>query len=151
MKILSQNRKAYHDYEIEETYEAGIVLTGTEVKSCKNGQVNLKDSHIRISNGEAFLLNAHISPYEQGNYTNHEPTRTRKLLLHKREINKLAGKSQEKGLALIPLKIYLVKNRIKVEIALAKGKKSHDKRDEIRKKDMEKEFSRDFKNSFKIR
>ncbi|MCA1932284.1 MAG: SsrA-binding protein SmpB [Calditerrivibrio sp.] len=151
MKILSQNRKAYHDYEIEETYEAGIVLTGTEVKSCKNGQVNLKDSHIRISNGEAFLLNAHISPYEQGNYTNHEPTRTRKLLLHKREINKLAGKSQEKGLALIPLKIYLVKNRIKVEIALAKGRKSHDKRDEIRKKDMEKEFSRDFKNSFKIR
>lgn len=151
MKILSQNRKAYHDYEIEETYEAGIVLTGTEVKSCKNGQVNLKDSYIRIANGEAFLLNAHISPYEQGNYTNHEPTRTRKLLLHKREINKLAGKSQEKGLALIPLKIYIVKNRIKVEIALAKGRKSHDKRDEIRKKDMEKEFSRDFKNRFKIR
>lgn len=151
MKILTQNRKAYHDYEILETYEAGIVLTGTEVKSCKNGQVNLKDSHIRIVNGEAFLLNAHISPYEQGNYTNHEPTRTRKLLLHKREINKLAGKVQEKGLTLVPLKMYLKKNRIKLEIALAKGKKVHDKRDEIRKKDLEKEFSRDFKNSYKVR
>ncbi len=151
MKILTQNRKAYHDYEILETYEAGIVLTGTEVKSCKNGQVNLKDSHIRIANGEAFLLNAHISPYEQGNYTNHEPTRTRKLLLHKREINKLAGKVQEKGLTLVPLKMYLKKNRIKLEIALAKGKKVHDKRDEIRKKDLEKEFSRDFKNSYKVR
>lgn len=151
MKVLTQNRKAYHDYEILETYEAGIVLTGTEVKSCKNGQVNLKDSHIRVVNGEAFLLNAHISPYEQGNYTNHEPTRTRKLLLHKREINKLAGKVQEKGLTLVPLKMYLKKNRIKLEIALAKGKKVHDKRDEIRKKDLEKEFSRDFKNSYKVR
>jgi len=151
MKVLTQNRKAYHDYEILETYEAGIVLQGTEVKSCKNGQVNLKDSHIRIVNGEAFLLNAHISPYEQGNYTNHEPTRTRKLLLHKREINKLAGKVQEKGLTLVPLKMYLKKNRVKLEIALAKGKKTHDKRDEIKKKDLEKEFSRDFKNSYKIR
>ncbi|MGB9730590.1 MULTISPECIES: SsrA-binding protein SmpB [Calditerrivibrio] len=151
MKVLTQNRKAYHDYEILETYEAGIVLQGTEVKSCKNGQVNLKDSHIRIVNGEAFLLNAHISPYEQGNYTNHEPTRTRKLLLNKREINKLAGKVQEKGLTLVPLKMYLKKNRVKLEIALAKGKKTHDKRDEIKKKDLEKEFSRDFKNSYKIR
>ncbi|ADR18289.1 SsrA-binding protein SmpB [Calditerrivibrio nitroreducens] len=151
MKVLTQNRKAYHDYEILETYEVGIVLQGTEVKSCKNGQVNLKDSHIRIVNGEAFLLNAHISPYEQGNYTNHEPTRTRKLLLHKREINKLAGKVQEKGLTLVPLKMYLKKNRVKLEIALAKGKKTHDKRDEIKKKDLEKEFSRDFKNSYKIR
>jgi len=151
MKVLTQNRKAYHDYEILETYEVGIVLTGTEVKSCKNGQVNLKDSHIRIVNGEAFLLNAHISPYEQGNYTNHEPTRTRKLLLHKKEINKLAGKVQEKGLTLVPLKMYLKKNRVKLEIALAKGRKVHDKRDEIRRKDLEKEYSRDIKNSFRVR
>jgi SsrA-binding protein len=151
MKVLTQNRKAYHDYEILETYEVGIVITGTEVKSCKNGQVNLKDSHIRIVNGEAFLLNAHISPYEQGNYTNHEPTRTRKLLLHKKEINKLAGKVQEKGLTLVPLKMYLKKNRVKLEIALAKGRKVHDKRDEIRRKDLEKEYSRDIKNSFRVR
>lgn len=151
MKILAQNRKAYHDYEILETYEAGLVLTGTEVKSCKNGQINLKDSHIRIVNGEAFLLNAHISPYEQGTYTNHEPTRTRKLLLHKKEINKLAGKSQEKGLTIIPLKVYLVKNRIKLEIALAKGKKVYDKREEIRKKDLEKEYSRTIKDKFRVR
>ncbi|MCX8083734.1 MAG: SsrA-binding protein SmpB [Calditerrivibrio sp.] len=150
MKVLAQNRKALHDYEILETYEAGIVLTGTEVKSCKNGQINLKDSHVRIVNGEAFLLNAHISQYEHGNYTNHEPTRTRKLLLHKREINKLAGKSQEKGLTLVPLKVYLKKNRIKLEIALAKGRKTHDKRDEIRKKDLEKEFSREFKGKIKF-
>ncbi|MEF3255566.1 MAG: SsrA-binding protein SmpB [Deferribacterales bacterium] len=151
MKILAQNRKAYHDYEILETYEAGLVLTGTEVKSCKNGQINLKDSHIRIVNGEAFLLNSHISPYEQGTYTNHEPTRTRKLLLHKKEINKLAGKSQEKGLTIIPLKVYLVKNRIKLEIALAKGKKVYDKREEIRKKDLEKEYSRTIKDKFRVR
>jgi len=151
MKILSQNRKAYHDYEILETYEAGIALTGTEVKSCKNGQVNLRDSYIRINNGEAFLLNAHISPYEKGNYTNHEPTRTRKLLLHKREINKLAGKSQEKGLTLVPLRLYLnERGLVKVELALAKGKALYDKREDARQKDASREIEKAFKEFNKV-
>ncbi|MBZ4644188.1 MAG: SsrA-binding protein [Deferribacteres bacterium] len=151
MKILAQNKKALHDYEIIEKIEAGIVLQGTEVKSCKSGKVNLRDAFVKVKDGEAFLLNAHISHYEQGNISNHEPTRTRKLLLHKREINKLIGKSQEKGLTIVPLKFYLNKNLIKVEIALARGKKSHDKRNDIKEKDLEKEISRDFKNKFKIK
>jgi len=151
MKILAQNKKALHDYEIIEKIEAGIVLQGTEVKSCKSGKVNLRDAFVKVKDGEAFLLNAHISHYEQGNISNHEPTRTRKLLLHKREINKLIGKSQEKGLTIVPLKFYLNKNLIKVEIALARGKKSHDKRNDIKEKDLKKEISRDFKNKFKIK
>lgn len=151
MKILAQNKKARHDYDIIEQFEAGIELKGTEVKSCKAGKVNLRDAYVRIKDGEAFLLNAHISEYEQGNISNHEPTRTRKLLLHKSEINKLIGKSQEKGLTIIPLKIYLNKNLVKVEIALAKGRKSHDKRSEIREKDLKREIARDFKNKFKIK
>lgn len=151
MKILAQNKKALHDYEIIEKIEAGIVLQGTEVKSCKSGKVNLRDAFVKVKDGEAFLLNAHISHYEQGNISNHEPTRARKLLLHKREINKLIGKSQEKGLTIVPLKFYLNKNLIKVEIALARGKKSHDKRNDIKEKDLKKEISRDFKNKFKIK
>jgi SsrA-binding protein len=151
MKILAQNKKARHDYDIIEQFEAGIELKGTEVKSCKAGKVNLRDAYVRIKDGEAFLLNAHISEYEQGNISNHEPTRTRKLLLHKSEINKLIGKSQEKGLTIIPLKIYLKRNLVKVEIALVKGRKSHDKRSAIREKDLKREIARDFKNKFKIK
>jgi len=151
MKILAQNKKAFHDYEIIEKFEAGIELKGTEVKSCKSGKVNLRDSFVKVKDGEAFLLNTHISEYEKGNIANHEPTRTRKLLLHKREINRLIGKSQEKGLTIVPLKIYLKKNLVKVEIALAKGKQAHDKRNAIKEKDLKKEISRDFKNKFKIK
>ncbi|BAI81334.1 ssrA RNA (tmRNA)-binding protein [Deferribacter desulfuricans SSM1] len=151
MKVLATNKKAYHDYEILEKYEAGIVLKGTEVKSAKNGRINLRDSFIRISNGEAFLLNCHISPYEQGNIMNHDPTRTRKLLLHKREIERLAGKVQEKGLTLVPLRVYLKNNLVKVEVALAKGKKLHDKREAIKKKDLDREISRTLKNKYKIK
>ncbi|UOD35497.1 SsrA-binding protein SmpB [Deferribacteraceae bacterium V6Fe1] len=151
MKILAQNKKAFYDYEIIETFEAGIELKGTEVKSCKSGKVNLRDSFIKVKDGEAFLLNTHISEYEKGNIANHEPTRTRKLLLHKREINRLIGKAQEKGLTIVPLKIYLKKNLVKVEIALVKGKQSHDKRNTIKEKDLKKEISRDFKNKFRIK
>jgi len=151
MKILAQNKKAFHDYEIIEKFEAGIKLKGTEVKSCKSGKVNLRDSFVKVKDGEAFLLNTHISEYEKGNIANHEPTRTRKLLLHKREINRLIGKSQEKGLTIVPLKIYLKKNLVKLEIALTKGKQAHDKRNAIKEKDLKKEISRDFKNKFKIK
>lgn len=151
MKILAQNKKALHDYDIIEKFEAGIELKGTEVKSCKSGKVNLRDSFVKAKDGEAFLLNAHISEYEKGNISNHEPTRTRKLLLHKKEINKLIGKSQEKGFTIVPLKIYLKKNLVKVEIALAKGKQAYDKRNAIKEKDLKKEISRDFKNRFKIK
>lgn len=151
MKILAQNKKAFHDYELIEYFEAGIALEGTEVKSCKAGKVNLRDAYVRIKDNEAFVLNMNISHYEQGNIMNHEPTRTRKLLLHRREINKLVGKSQEKGLTIVPLKIYLVKNLVKMEIALAKGKQAHDKRNTIKEKDLKREISRDFKNKFKIK
>jgi SsrA-binding protein len=148
MKILSTNKKAYFDYEIIENYEAGIVLLGTEVKSAKEGKINLRDSFVRIIDGEAYLLNCHISPYCHGNITNHDPTRTRKLLLHKRELNKLIGKSKEKGLTLIPLKMYEKGNKIKVEIALAKGKKKYDKRESIREKDLSREIRRELKDRF---
>ncbi len=151
MKTLATNRKAYHDYEILETFEAGIALQGSEVKSAKNGKINLKDSHVIFKNGEAFLINCHISPYSHANIVNHDPTRTRKLLLHKREINKLMGKTNEKGLTVIPLKFYLKNNLVKLEIALAKGKKLHDKRETIKRKDMEREINRDLKNKYKIR
>jgi SsrA-binding protein len=148
MKVLSTNKKAFFDYEIIDSLEVGIVLLGTEVKSAKEGKVNLKDSFVKIMNGEAYLLNCHISPYSHGNITNHDPTRTRKLLLHKKELNKLIGKSKEKGLTLIPLKMYLKGNKIKVEIALAKGKKIYDKRESIKKKDISREIKRELKNRF---
>lgn len=151
MKILAQNKKAFHDYELIERIEAGIALKGTEVKSCKAGKVNLRDAYVRIKDNEALLLNMNISHYEQGNIMNHEPTRTRKLLLHRKEINKLIGKTQEKGFTIVPLKIYLVRNLVKIEIALAKGKQSHDKRNSIKEKDLKREISRDFKNKFKIK
>ena len=145
VKYISDNRKARHDYFIHETYEAGIALTGTEVKSLRQGKVNLKDSFCRIENGEALLLGMHISPYEKGNIFNKDPLRVRKLLLHKSEINKLIGKTKEKGMAIVPLKVYFSKSLVKVEIGLAKGKKLYDKRDDIAKKDQKREAEREFK------
>ena len=145
MKIVATNRKAYHDYEILETYEAGIVLKGTEVKSAKQGRINLKDSYAKIEDGEIFLLNAHISPYTHGNVYNHDPRRTRKLLLHKKEIMRLYGKVKEKGLTLIPLKAYIKNGKIKIELGLCKGKKVFDKRAEIKKRDLEREMRYEMK------
>jgi len=138
-KVFHTNRSAGHDYLLIDRYEAGLVLTGTETKSVRAGQVNLKDSFAQIRNGEAWLLNCHISPYEYGNRQNHESMRSRKLLLHAQEIRKLTGKVQEKGLTLIPTKIYLKNGRIKVEIAIAKGKKVYDKRETERRKDADRE------------
>jgi SsrA-binding protein len=136
MKVVCTNRKARHDYEIVETYEAGIVLKGTEVKSLREGRANLKDSYAKIKDGEIFLLNAHISPYAYGNVNNHDPERQRKLLMHKREIMRLLGKVKERGYTLVPLSIYFDKNnRAKVELALAKGKSSYDKRESIKRRD----------------
>ena len=145
MKVVATNRKAYHDYEVLETYEAGIVLKGTEVKSAKQGRINLKDSYAKIENGEIFLLNAHISPYSHGNVYNHDPRRTRKLLLHKKEIMRLYGKVKEKGLTLIPLKAYIKNGKIKIELGLCKGKKVYDKRAEIKKRDLEREMRYEMK------
>jgi SsrA-binding protein len=141
-KTICQNRKARHNYHILETYEAGMVLKGTEVKSLRAGRANLKDSYARVQDGELWLENMHISPYEQGNRFNHDPTRARKLLMHKGEIMRLWGKTREKGLALVPLRVYFKNGRAKVELALAKGKKLHDKREEIAKRDAEREIAR---------
>ena len=134
------NRKARFDYNIEDEIECGIELKGTEVKSIRNGSVNLKDSYAIIKNGEAYLLNAHISPYEEGNIFNHDEVRTRKLLLHKSEILKLYDKIRIEGYTLVPLKMYFVKNKVKVLIGIAKGKKMYDKRESIKKRDMEREL-----------
>jgi SsrA-binding protein len=148
IRDLVTNRKARHDYHIEETYEAGIVLTGTEVKSLRDGRGNLKDSYAMINNGEIFLYNMHISAYDQGNRFNHDPTRTRKLLMHKREILRLLGYVKEKGYAIVPLRVYInERGRVKVELALAKGKKLYDKRQDIAKRDAERELRRAFKDS----
>ncbi len=133
-KLLSANRQAAHHYFLLERFEAGLALTGTEVKAAREGKVQLQDSYAAIESGEAWLHNAHISPYSHGNRANHDPTRTRKLLLHREEIHKLLGKTREKGLALIPLRFYLRKGRIKCELALAKGKKLHDKRETERRR-----------------
>lgn len=141
-KVLAQNKKASHDYFIEETVEAGLVLTGTEIKSIRQGRANLKDSFARIIDGEAFLWNMHISPYEQGNRHNVDPTRTRKLLLHKPQIFKLMGHVKEKGYALVPLKLYIRNGYCKVLIGLAKGKKNYDKRQDLAKKDAQREMER---------
>lgn len=129
MKVIAENRKARHDYTIEETFETGIVLTGTEVKSMRAGRVNLKDSYAAVEDGELFLYGMHISPYEQGNIFNVDPLRERKLLMHKKEIMRLLGKSKELGLTLVPLKVYFKRDKIKVELALARGKKLYDKRE----------------------
>lgn len=139
------NRQARHNYFIEETYEAGLVLVGSEVKSLREGKANLKDSYARVQKGEAFLLNAHVSPYSGANRFNHEPTRTRKLLLHRREIERLTGKTKERGLTLIPLRLYFKNGRAKVELGLARGKKLHDKRETLRRKAAEREVERALK------
>jgi SsrA-binding protein len=141
-KIVTVNRKARHDYEILETYEAGLVLTGTEVKSLRAGRANLKDSYARVEKGEAWLYNMHISPYTHGNIYNHDPTRPRKLLLHRSEIRRLTGKVEERGLTLVPLRIYFKNGYAKVELALARGKKLYDKRRDIAKRDAERELRR---------
>lgn len=150
IKIISQNKKAYHDYFILETYEAGISLTGTEVKSIRAGRCNLKDSYIKVENGEAIIKGMHISPYEQGNIFNHDPIRERKLLLHKYEINKLMGSVTTDGLTIVPLKIYFKGSLVKLAIGIAKGKKVYDKRHDIAKKDMQREAAKDFKVKLQV-
>lgn len=145
IKIAIENRKARHDFFIEETYEAGIALKGTEVKSLRAGKANLKDAYAQVENGEMYLFNMHISPYEQGNRFNVDPVRTRKLLLHKSEINRLYGKVKQQGLTLVPLKVYFTKGKVKVEIALAKGKKLYDKRDAMAEKDARRDVERELR------
>ena len=145
IKIAAQNRKAYHDYFVEERYEAGIELAGTEVKSIRGGRVNLKDSYCVAKDGELFALSMHISPYEQGNIFNKDPLRSRRLLMHKREIARLFGKVKQDGYALIPISVYFKGSLVKVEIALAKGKKLYDKRDDAAKKDAKRQIDRAMK------
>lgn len=144
-KLIANNKKAYHDYFILDTYEAGIALHGTEVKSLRMGKCSVKESFIRVENGEVFIYGMHISPYEKGNIFNKDPLRPRKLLLHKAEINKMIGKTKEKGMAVVPLKVYFKGSLVKVEIGLARGKKLYDKRNDIAKKDQQREAQRDFK------
>jgi SsrA-binding protein len=150
VKTVTENRKARHEYHIMETFEAGIALSGTEVKSLRAGKANLQDSFARVENAELMLYNMHISPYEQGNQFNHEPKRTRRLLMHKREIMRLLGKTREKGLALIPLKVYFKNGLAKVELALAKGKKMYDRRDDIAARDAKREMERAMKERSKL-
>ena len=145
VKVLAQNRKARHEYFIEDTYECGLELFGTEVKSIRAGKVNLKDSYCMVRQGEIFVLHMHVSPYEQGNIYNKDPFRERKLLMHKREINKLQSQQQTDGMSLIPLQLYLKNGRVKLEIAVAKGKKLYDKRHSIAEKDSKREMERRLK------
>lgn len=147
IKLIANNKKAYHDYFIDETYEAGISLHGTEVKSVRMGKCSVKESFIRIEKGEVIAYGMHISPYEKGNIFNKDPLRPKKLLLHRHEINKIAGKIKEKGYTLVPLKVYFKGSLIKVEIGLARGKKLYDKRQDIAKKDQRREVERKFKVS----
>ncbi len=148
-KTVGTNRKARHDYHIDETVEAGIVLTGTEGKSVRGAKVNLKDSYARVVGGEVLLYNMHISPYEPGNRFNHDPLRVRKLLLRKAEINRLVGKTREKGLSLIPLRVYLKQGLVKLELGLARGKKLYDKRRDIAERDSKREMERAFRDKQK--
>jgi SsrA-binding protein len=145
IKIVCQNKKARYDYHIIEVIEAGMVLVGTEVKSLREGRANLKDSYARIRDGELYLLQAHISPYSHASYDNHDPERVRKLLVHKRELKRLTGKTQEKGLTLVPLKIYFKDGKAKIELALASGKKSYDKRETLKRKTQAREMERAIK------
>jgi len=142
IKVVSENRKAFHDYFIDDRVEAGIVLTGTEIKSIRNGKVNLKDSYARINNGEIWVHQMHISPYEQGNRFNHDPLRPRKLLLHRSEINKLVGKIQLQGLTLLPIKLYLKNGMAKVELAVGQGKKNYDKRQVLAEREGKRDIER---------
>ena len=139
---IAKNRRASHDYQLLETWEAGVALTGTEVKSLRNGKANLSDAYGIVRDGEVYLLNLHIPPYERGGYVNHEPARTRKLLLHRREIRKMIGAVERQGLTLVPLELYFKDGRAKVAIALGKGKKLHDKRDDERRRDDERDMAR---------
>lgn len=145
IKLIANNKKAFHDYFIEDKYEAGISLAGTEVKSLRMGKCSVKESFIRIENGELIIYGMHISPYEKGNIFNKDPLRARKLLMHKNEILKLAGKIAEKGYTLVPLQVYFKGSLVKVEIGLARGKKLYDKREDIAKKDQKRELEREFK------
>lgn len=145
VKLIANNKKAYHDYFIEDTYEAGIALAGTEVKSLRMGKCSIKESFIRIEQGEMVIYGMHISPYEKGNIFNKDPLRVRKLLVHRYEINKISGKIKEKGYTLVPLRVYFKGSLAKVEIGLAKGKKLYDKRQDIAKKDMRREAEKEFK------
>lgn len=148
-KLIANNKKAYHEYFIEDKLEAGIVLTGTEVKSVRQGKVNIKESYAQVKDGEAFVNGMHISPYEMGNRFNQDPLRTRKLLLHKREINRLVGYIQQKGLTLVPLKVYInPKGLVKVQIGVARGKKLHDKRQTMAKKDSERRIQQALKQRY---
>lgn len=149
IKIVAQNKKARHDYFIEDTLEAGIVLSGTEVKSIRQGKVNLKDSYAMIEDGEVILSGMHISPYEQGNIFNKDPLRDRKLLLHKYEINKLIGYTQQKGLTIVPLQLYFTRGKVKLQLGIAKGKKLYDKRDDIAERDAKREIDRRMKESLR--
>jgi len=148
-KAVSRNKKAYHDYFIEETYEAGIELYGTEIKSIRQGSVNLKDSWCQIKNGEIFALGMHISPYEKGNIFNRDPMRPKRLLMHKREISKLFGLTKQQGYAIIPLSVYFVNGRAKLEVGLCKGKKLYDKRDAAAERDAKRNIDRTLKSSGK--
>lgn len=147
VKLIANNKKAYHDYFIEETFEAGIALHGTEVKSLRMGKCSVKESFVRIEKGEVYVYNMHISPYEKGNIFNKDPLRTRKLLLHKSEIRKMTGAIAQKGYTIVPLKVYLKGSLVKVEIGLARGKKLYDKRQDIAKKDQRREAERNYKIS----
>lgn len=149
IKVIAQNKKARHEYFIEQTIEAGIVLSGTEVKSVRLGKVNLKDSYASIDSGEVFVKGMHISPYEQGNLFNKEPMRDRKLLLHRFEINKLIGYTQQKGLTLVPTQLYFKKGKVKIELGVAKGKKLYDKREDMAEKDAKREIDRKLKESLR--
>lgn len=146
---IAQNKKAYHDYFVEDTYEVGIALTGTEVKSIRAGRVNLKDSYVSCKTGEAFVIGMHISPYEQGNIFNRDPLRQRKLLLHKREIHKLIGLTQQQGYALIPIRLYFKGTHVKLEVGLCRGKKNYDKRDASAEKDAKRNMDRAMRERLK--
>lgn len=145
IKLIANNKKAYHDYFIEDTYEAGIALAGTEVKSLRMGRCSVKEAFIRVENSEVYIYQMHISPYEKGNIFNKDPLRVRKLLLHKNEINKLMGQVAQKGFTIVPLKVYFKGSLVKVEIGLARGKKLYDKRQDIAKKDARRDTEREFK------
>lgn len=149
IKIVTTNRKAYHEYEIIETIEAGIVLKGTEVKSLRQGRVSIQDSYAIIKDGEVWLLNMHISPYEYGNVHNHDPLRDKKLLLHKREIIRLSTKVKERGLTLIPLKVYFKNGRAKVELALVRGKKKYEKKEDMAEKELQRELKRKYADKYR--
>ena len=149
IKIIATNKKAYHDYYIDDKFEAGIVLTGTEVKSIRLGKVNLKESFCRIKDGELFINNMNISPYDFGNRENHDPTRMRKLLLHHAEIDKLIRLTEQKGLAMVPTKLYFKRNYIKLEIGIGRGKKLHDKRQTIKQKEADREMSKAMKQAYR--